>query len=107
MSSYSYSVPTGQGRRESNFFWAFVWRPKLEKLPEGWEDFVRALEPEWKDDEIKAELGRLVADRFIAKAILGCLKSDAVKWLCRAVPMLENQRPIDLLRTEEGRSRVR
>lgn len=77
------------------------------RLPEKWEGFVRALEPDWKDNEITAELGRLVADQCIAKAIWGFLKSDAVKWLCRAVSMLGNQRPIDLLRTEEGRSRVR
>ncbi|QOK89138.1 DUF2384 domain-containing protein (plasmid) [Ralstonia solanacearum] len=80
---------------------------KVEKLPEGWGGFVRALEPEWKDNEITAELVRLVADRCIARALWGCLRSDAVRWLYWTVPMLNDQRPIDLLHTEEGRGSIR
>ncbi|MGD7075957.1 hypothetical protein, partial [Ralstonia pseudosolanacearum] len=55
---------------ESNFLWAFVGRLKVEKLPEGWDDFVRVLESEWKDNEVTAELVRLVSDRCITKETL-------------------------------------
>lgn len=92
---------------ESNFLWAFVGRLKAEKLPEGWDDFVRVLESEWKDNEVTAELVRLVSDRCITKAIWGCLRSGAVRWLYWNVPILNDQRPIDLLQTEEGRGSIR
>ncbi|MCK4155276.1 DUF2384 domain-containing protein [Ralstonia pseudosolanacearum] len=48
----------------------------------------------------------MINQRF-PKAIWGCLRSGAVRWLYWNVPILNDQRPIDLLQTEEGRGSIR
>ena len=73
----------------------------------GWDGFVKALAPEWKLNRITDELMSLVADDTIATALWGCLKSDAIRWLYSEVPMLDNQRPIDLMTSSEGSQRVK
>jgi uncharacterized protein (DUF2384 family) len=74
---------------------------------EGWDGFVEALAPEWQVNSVTEELLKLVPDEGLAKVIWGCLKSDALRWLYREVPMLDQQRPIDLLSSVEGRQRVK
>jgi uncharacterized protein (DUF2384 family) len=58
-------------------------------------------------NSITEELMKLVPDDALAKVIWGCLKTDAIKWLYREVPMLDDQRPIDLLTSFDGTQRVK
>lgn len=73
----------------------------------GWDGFVKALAAQWEINSVTTELMRLVPDDALAKVIWGCLKSDAIHWLHREVPMLDNQRPIDLLTSSDGCQRVK
>lgn len=73
----------------------------------GWDGFVKALSAQWEINSVTNELLTLVPDDELAKVIWGCLKSDAIHWLYRTVPMLDNQRPIDLLNSEDGCQRVK
>lgn len=74
---------------------------------QGWNGPVKALATEWEVNSVTSELMALVPDDALAKIIWGCLKSDAIPWLHREVPMLGKQRPIDLLTGSGGCRRVK
>jgi hypothetical protein len=66
-----------------------------------WTDFVRVIGSDWEKCSFKAALiGALDGREDIAKAVYSSVEDQALEWINKPVPALENVSPKDCLKSE-------
>jgi len=73
-----------------------------------WIKFSNLFKDEWDDCSFKMELLDSVdQDERIAWVVYGSFLGDSLGWMNREVPDLDGKKPIEAIKTESGKSKIK
>jgi hypothetical protein len=73
-----------------------------------WIKFSNLFKDEWDDCSFKMELLDSVdQDERIAWVVYGSFLGDSLGWMKREVPDLDGEKPIEAIKTESGKSKIK